>query len=116
MKKEFLLLQAISGNQFLVTSTQADSVVKTGVNPFHNRLFYSTLHDGSLQNLEPVTIDGIDGAQPGNGELKCQWQTTFILPNGKKKKAGISLPYIIRRKKKAHGVVLCYFSVNLEDS
>lgn len=53
---------AIMDNQYIVTSTQGDSIVKTGINPFHNRLFYSTLSDGSLQNPEPVTIEGIDPA------------------------------------------------------
>lgn len=51
---------SIVGNQFLVTSTQADSIVKGGINPYHSRLFAVSLSDGSLQNMQPVTIDGVD--------------------------------------------------------
>ncbi len=47
-------------NQFLVTSTQADAVVKTGVNPFHNRLFTSTLSNDTMQTLQPIVIEGMD--------------------------------------------------------
>jgi hypothetical protein len=42
------------GNQLLITSTQADSIVKTGVNPYHSRLFSVSFDDGSLQNMKPV--------------------------------------------------------------
>jgi outer membrane protein OmpA-like peptidoglycan-associated protein/tetratricopeptide (TPR) repeat protein len=48
------------GNQFMITSTQTDSVVAPGINPNHNRLFYSALTNGTLQNIQPVIIEGAD--------------------------------------------------------
>ena len=51
---------ATIGNQFLITSTQTDSIVKPGTNPFHNRLFFSSFTNGNMQNIEPVNIEGID--------------------------------------------------------
>lgn len=50
-----------NAGQFLVTSTQSDQVA-AGTNPYHNRLFYSILTDGSFQGLEPVMIDAIDSS------------------------------------------------------
>jgi len=51
---------AFEGNQFMITSTQADSVVKAGINPFHNRLFYAAFTDGDMQDITPVNMEGID--------------------------------------------------------
>jgi OOP family OmpA-OmpF porin len=46
----------VSDNQFLISSTQPDSVQVNGVNPYHARLFYATLNNGNLENLTPVAI------------------------------------------------------------
>ena len=46
----------VNGNQFLISSTQADSVQINGVNPYHSRLFYATLNNGSLEAMTPVAI------------------------------------------------------------
>ncbi|MGZ8540929.1 MAG: OmpA family protein [Chitinophagaceae bacterium] len=100
---------ATTGNQYMITSTQGDSVVKTGINPYHNRLFYSTLSDGSLQNLEPVTIDGMDPAfnqgaasisANGNYLYFTQWkkekgQTISSIYYSQKKENGWSSPVIL---------------------
>jgi OOP family OmpA-OmpF porin len=48
-------------NQYLITSTQADSV-GMGINPYHNRLFSVTLADGIFKNLEPVIIEDVDAS------------------------------------------------------
>jgi outer membrane protein OmpA-like peptidoglycan-associated protein/tetratricopeptide (TPR) repeat protein len=50
---------AISGNQYLFTSTQNDSIA-LNVNPHYNRLFSSSLTDEGMQNIEPVLIESID--------------------------------------------------------
>ena len=52
-----------SGNQFLITSTQTDSVKVNGVNPFHSRLFSATYQTGSLESISPVIIASIDSAK-----------------------------------------------------
>ena len=51
---------SMMGDQLLITSTQSDSIVKTGINPYHSRLFSVSLSEGSLQNMQPITIDGVD--------------------------------------------------------
>ena len=46
----------IGGDQFLITSTQPDSLLVAGVNPYHSHLFYATLNDGGLQEMFPADI------------------------------------------------------------
>ena len=58
-KGSFALAQ-VSGNQFLITSTQADSVRVDGINPYHSRLFSATLNNGSLDEMIPVTLSATD--------------------------------------------------------
>ncbi|MDP9230997.1 MAG: OmpA family protein, partial [Bacteroidota bacterium] len=100
---------ATTGNQFLITSTQTDSVVTAGINPFHNRLFYSTLTDGNLQNIEAVTIEGIDASlnqgaasisANGNYLYFTQWkkeksQTNSSVYYSTKKENGWSKPVLL---------------------
>ncbi len=50
----------VGENQFLLTSTQKDPVAKHGINPFHNRLFTSTLSNDSMQDIKPLGIVGLD--------------------------------------------------------
>ena len=58
-KGSFALAQ-VSGNQFLITSTQADSVRVDGINPYHSRLFSATLNNGSVDEMTPVTLSATD--------------------------------------------------------
>ncbi|MBS1608775.1 MAG: OmpA family protein [Bacteroidetes bacterium] len=44
----------VNGNQFLVSSTEPDSTQTKGINPYHSHLFYATLNNGSLTNMNPV--------------------------------------------------------------
>jgi outer membrane protein OmpA-like peptidoglycan-associated protein len=45
----------------IVTSTQADSVA-IGLNPYHNRLFTTTIAGNSLQDLQPLMIESLDSS------------------------------------------------------
>jgi outer membrane protein OmpA-like peptidoglycan-associated protein/tetratricopeptide (TPR) repeat protein len=79
---------AINGNQFIFTSTATDSIITMGVNPYHSRLFYATLENGSLQNPEPVSIDGIDvsfnqGAACISADKNFLYFTQWKKENGK---------------------------------
>ena len=49
-------LSRLGDNQFLVSSTQTDSVQVNGVNPHHSRLFYATLNNDSLLQVTPVLL------------------------------------------------------------
>jgi outer membrane protein OmpA-like peptidoglycan-associated protein/tetratricopeptide (TPR) repeat protein len=46
----------INGDQFLISSTKADSIQVNGVNPNHSRLFIATLNNGSLESMTPVAL------------------------------------------------------------
>ena len=50
----------ISGNQFLISSTQTDSVTINGANPHHSRLYYATLNNGSLEEMTVVKLSPTD--------------------------------------------------------
>lgn len=47
-------------NQFLISSTQRDSIQSNGVNPYHSRLFYVTLNNGKLEGMTPLPIGVAD--------------------------------------------------------
>ena len=59
-EKGSFALAHVNGNQFLLTSTQADSVRVDGVNPYHSRLFSATLNNGSVDEMIPVTLSATD--------------------------------------------------------
>jgi outer membrane protein OmpA-like peptidoglycan-associated protein len=46
----------LNSNQFLVSSTQTDSVLVNGVNPHHSRLFYATLNNDNLEEMVPLSL------------------------------------------------------------
>jgi OOP family OmpA-OmpF porin len=50
----------LSGDRFLITSTQTDTLLINGVNPYHSRLFYATMNNTGLENLTPVIIPAMD--------------------------------------------------------
>lgn len=100
---------SMMGDQLLITSTQSDSLVKAGINPYHSRLFSVSLSEGSLQNMKPVSIDGVDvslnqGAAcisaDGNYLYFTQWkkengQTVSSVYYARKKGNGWSTPALL---------------------
>jgi outer membrane protein OmpA-like peptidoglycan-associated protein/tetratricopeptide (TPR) repeat protein len=55
-EKGAFALAHISGNQFLITSTETDSIKVNGVNPYHSRLFSASLNSGTFEAMTPVTL------------------------------------------------------------
>jgi outer membrane protein OmpA-like peptidoglycan-associated protein len=92
----------ISGDQYMLTSTQGDSLVKSGINPFHNRLFYSTLSDGSLQNLEPLFIEDVD-LQLNQGAASVGSDGRYLYFTQWKKENGQTVSSIYFSEKKENG-------------
>ena len=79
---------AITQNQFLLTSTEKDSVYVEGVSPYHNRLYTATRNNGGLQNIEPVNIINLDaslnqGAAMISADGQYLYYTQWINENGK---------------------------------
>ena len=104
---------AIKGNQFMITSTQADSVVKAGINPFHNRLFYTTLTDGNLQNTEPVNIDSIDASlNQGAASISANGNHLYFTQWKKEKGQTISAVYYSTKKENGWSEPVLLTSVN----
>ncbi|HUR12449.1 MAG TPA: OmpA family protein [Flavitalea sp.] len=107
----------ISGNQFLVSSTQTDSVQINGVNPHHSRLFYASLSNDSLFEVTPVSLTSAgpldnQGASSMSADGKflyfSQWknengQTISSIYYAVKQNDGWSTPILIPRvNRKGH--------------
>jgi OmpA-OmpF porin, OOP family len=62
----------VSGNQFLVSSTQPDSTRVTGVNNFHSHLFYGTLEGENLMDITPVALPAsVNEENDGAGSISA---------------------------------------------
>jgi OmpA-OmpF porin, OOP family len=105
----------VNGNQFIITSTETDSVKTPGVNPNRNRLFYTTYNNGNFENSEVLLIDGAtvqmqQGAASvsadGNHLFFAQW----ITANGKT----TSAVYHASKMNNAWGNVTALASINKE--
>jgi outer membrane protein OmpA-like peptidoglycan-associated protein len=48
----------MGGDQYMVSSTQRDSVLVNGVNPYHSRLFTVSMNNGVMGEMTPVLIPG----------------------------------------------------------
>ncbi len=91
-----------SNNQYIITSTQADSVVVAGINPYRNRMFYTSLNNGSFQDNQPVTIEAMDATlNQGTPSLSADGQ--FLYFTQWKKEAGEVLSAIYYSNKKESG-------------
>jgi len=106
---------SMMGNQLLITSTQADSIVKTGVNPYHSRLFSVSFDDGSLQNMKPVTIDGVDvSLNQGAASISANGNYLYFTQWKKEKDQAISTVYYSRKSDKGWSTPVLLPLVNLE--
>ena len=101
-EKGSFALAHVSGNQFLITSTQADSVRVDGINPYHSRLFSATLNNGSVDEMIPVTLSATDqminqGAATISPDGKYLYFSQWKKENGK-----IVSVNLLFRQNKAH--------------
>jgi OOP family OmpA-OmpF porin len=108
-------LTGIGNNQFIFTSTASDSVVTNGVNPYHSRLFYATLENGSMQDPRPVSIDGVDasynqGAACTSADKNFLYFTQWKKENGK----NISSIYFATRNGNGWNKPVLLSSINKE--
>jgi len=87
-EKGAFALAHVSGDQFLITSTQADSTRVNGTNPYHSRLFLTTLKNSSLDEMTPVTLSATDqlinqGAATVSPDGKYLYFSQWKKENGK---------------------------------
>lgn len=108
---------ATQGNQLMITSTKIDSIVTPGVNPYHNRLFYSTLVNGNLQNILPVTIDGMDASlNQGTASLSANGDHLYFTQWKKENAQTISSIYYSTKTDSGWGIPVLLPLVNSEVS
>lgn len=87
-EKGIFALSAVNSKQFIFTSTVTDAVINQQESPRHSRLFYAEFNNGVLDNIEPVTIKGIDsslnqGAASISPDKKILYFTQWKKENGK---------------------------------
>src|SRR6185369_2643196 len=87
-EKGIFALTAVNNNQFMFTSTVTDAVINKEESPRHSRLFNAELRNGTLENIEPVIIQGIDsslnqGAASISANKKTLYFTQWKKENGK---------------------------------
>jgi OOP family OmpA-OmpF porin len=104
-------------NQFLISSTNADSSTNTGVNPYKSRLYFATYNNGNMDELTPVTLPSAD--------LKQNMGAAAVSPNGKtlyftqwKKENGqvVSAIYYSKKEGAGWGQAMLLASVNANGS
>jgi len=87
-EKGIFAITAINSNQLMFTSTVTDAVINQQESPRHSRLFYAEFNNGILDNIELVTIKGIDsslnqGAASISPDKKVLYFTQWKKENGK---------------------------------
>ena len=88
------------GNQFLITSTQKDSVA-AGINPYRNRLFNAVYKEETLQNIEPVNFQSIDSTlSQGAATLSADGNHLYLTQWKKENGQVISSIYISNKTNK----------------
>ncbi|MGZ8557567.1 MAG: OmpA family protein [Chitinophagaceae bacterium] len=103
------------GNQMLITSTQADPVITTGINPFHSRLFYTTLTNGNLENINPVLIEDIDSSlNQGAASISANGEYLYFTQWKKEKGQSVSSIYYSTKKNNGWGKPIFLTSINSE--
>ncbi len=109
----------IGENQFLITSTQSDPVVKPGVNPFHNRLFTSSFSNDSMQSILPVVIERADATlNQGAGSISANGNYLYFTQWSKQGGKTISKIYLSKKTQKGWSspVLLPFVSDSLYNS
>ncbi len=89
-------------NQLIVTSTEADSTVKAGVNPYHNRLFNAKWMGGTITSIEPVNFTGLDKSL-NQGTATFSPDGSIIYFTQWKKEKGVSSSAIYSAKREGNG-------------
>lgn len=113
--KGIFAVTGIGGGQFIFTTTVSDSVASVGENPNHSRLFYGMMNNGSLENAEPVNIDGVNNSY-NQGAACFSANKNFIYFTQWKKEKGknISSIYLAARNGNSWSKPVLLSSVNKE--
>jgi OOP family OmpA-OmpF porin len=77
----------LTDNQFLVTSTMEDPAPVEGINPYHSHLFFATLNNGSVEEMNPITISA-SGPMMNEGAATISANGTYLYFSQWKKENG----------------------------
>ena len=91
----------ISGDQFLISSTTADSIQVNGINPYYSHLFYATLNNDGLENITPVTLPVTEPVNQGAAGISADGNYLYF--SQWKKEKGITVSSIYYAIKQAGG-------------
>lgn len=106
-KEAGLFAVANSGNTWLVSSTEKDTVITAGTNPYQSRLYYASMSNGSIDNLTPLELPNTNSNQgaatiskDGKHLYFTQWkkekgQTVSAIYHSVKQDKGWSTPAIV---------------------
>ncbi len=116
-EKGMYALASITGNQIIFTSTATDSIIKQGVNPYHNRLFTANWSDNVVQDMKALPIENLDPymhqiAGSISHDDKYLYFTQWKTENGKANSA----IYYAAKKENGWGQPVLLQQVNKENS
>jgi OmpA-OmpF porin, OOP family len=87
-----------NGNQFLITSTQTDSVQTAGVNPYHSRLFFGDYTQGALQTLTPVSLSADATMNQGAASMSADGKHLYFTQWAKQNGQTVSAIYHVTKQ------------------
>ena len=103
----------ISGNKFLFTSTETDTSAKAGVNPYHSRLFETTVENNSIQINQLLNIPETDATvNSGAASLSADGNYLYITQWRKVNGKNLSSIYYAPKKGNDWGNPVILSSVN----
>jgi OmpA-OmpF porin, OOP family len=92
----------LSGNKFLVSSTQVDSVKTKGENPYHSNLFYASLNNDNFEKVSSISV-AADRSSVNWGAATVSADGSFLYFSQWKKVNGKNVSSIYFTKKKGSG-------------
>jgi len=92
----------ISGDQFLVSSTQPDTLTINGVNPYHSHLYYATLNNDNLDGMIPVNLS-TPGPVMNQGAASVSANGNYLYFSQWKKENGQTISSIYSTVKQGDG-------------
>src|SRR5436853_6096776 len=106
----------VSGNQFLISSTEADPVKVNGANPYHSRLFSATLNNNRLESLTPLAIAGDVFVNQGAATTSANGKYLYFSQWKKEKGQTVSAIYYSVKQDSGWSKPVGVSSINTEGS
>jgi OmpA-OmpF porin, OOP family len=77
-------------NQYIITSTETDTVITEGVNPNRNRMFHATFSNGVFNNVEVLSAEGANALmQQGTAAMSADGNNLYFTQWNNQKNSAI---------------------------